>query len=70
MQNNEQLFISIDQYKKMLGIAQIEVLRRLLEHILDEKIQFATGLEINNNGKEENLNITNKSLYIEEKVIQ
>ncbi|MBY8982206.1 MAG: hypothetical protein KGD57_04600 [Candidatus Lokiarchaeota archaeon] len=69
MQNNEQLFISIDKYKKMLSIAQIEVLKLLLEHILKEKIEFATKFEVNHKEKSEKIQINNDSIYIEEEVI-
>lgn len=37
------LYINIGKYRKMLGIAEIEVFRRLLNHMVDEKIEFATG---------------------------
>ena len=55
LQTPEQLFVSIDSYRKMLSVAQIEVLRMLLEHILKEtylvlqanaKIQFILMDEI------------------------
>ncbi|MFX0057278.1 MAG: hypothetical protein ACFE85_05450 [Candidatus Hodarchaeota archaeon] len=48
--NADTLWINIGDYSKMLNLAQAEVLRLLLLHILKEKIVFATGL----NGKEKN----------------
>ncbi|MFX1275170.1 MAG: hypothetical protein ACFFAH_17440 [Promethearchaeota archaeon] len=43
------LWIKIANYSKMLNFAQAEILRRLLEHFLNEKIKNATIM--NNNGK-------------------
>ncbi|MBD3254549.1 MAG: hypothetical protein GF383_05625 [Candidatus Lokiarchaeota archaeon] len=40
--NAETLWINIGKYKKMLGLAQAEVLRLLLNHLLKEKIKYAT----------------------------
>ena len=37
------LWVNIGNYSKMLNFAQTEILRRLLDHILDEKIEFATS---------------------------
>lgn len=39
------LWINIGDYSKMLDEAQIEIMRLLLEHILKEKVEFATGSE-------------------------
>lgn len=36
------LYINIGKYSKLLNFAQSEILRLLLQHILDEKIEFAT----------------------------
>ncbi|MEJ2248621.1 MAG: hypothetical protein P8Y97_03045, partial [Candidatus Lokiarchaeota archaeon] len=44
----ERLWINIGEYSKMLAIAQIEVFRRLLDHILNEKIEFSTVSEYQN----------------------
>ncbi len=41
--NNEILWINIGEYRKKIGWSQAELLRLLLGHILEEKIQFATG---------------------------
>lgn len=40
--DNPTLFINIGDYSKRMSWAQVEVLRRLLEHILEEKIENAT----------------------------
>ena len=37
-----ELYITIDEYNKMLNRSQAEIMRRLLEHILEEKIECAT----------------------------
>ncbi len=68
MQNHEQLFISIDNYKKMLGVAQIEVFKLLLNHILKEKIEFSTNLNLNYKGKSEKLEKSKDTIYIEEEI--
>jgi hypothetical protein len=36
------LWFNVGEYPKMLTFAQIEILRRLMEHLLHEKIEFAT----------------------------
>jgi len=36
------LWFNVGDYPKMLKFAQIEILRRLIDHILKEKIEFAT----------------------------
>lgn len=36
------LWFNVGDYPKMLNFAQIEILRRLIDHILQEKIEFAT----------------------------
>ena len=38
----QRLLIYIGKYSKMLNFAQTEILRMLLEHIIQEKIEFAT----------------------------
>jgi len=40
--NVRTLWIKVDKYSKMLNFAQAEILRRLLVHILEEKIVHAT----------------------------
>ena len=41
------LWIKIANYSKMLNFSQVEILKRILEHVLDEKIQFATSSNFN-----------------------
>jgi MFS superfamily sulfate permease-like transporter len=41
-QSKNKLKIYIDKYSKMLNFAQSEIFRRLLEHLLEEKIVYAT----------------------------
>lgn len=43
-QSKNKLKIYIDKYSKMLNFAQSEIFRRLLEHLLEEKIVYATTL--------------------------
>ena len=42
----EKVWINIGNYSKMLNFAQVEILRLLLEHILKEKIEYATSSKI------------------------
>jgi len=44
--NNKKLWINIGSYSKMLNLAQIEIFRLLLKHIIKEKIKYATGSSI------------------------
>lgn len=41
--NTDVLWINISDYSKMLNFAQVEILRLLLTHILNEKIIYATS---------------------------
>lgn len=43
---NKKLWIHIGKYSKVLEYAQIKILELLMKHILKEKIQFATTLNI------------------------
>lgn len=47
-ENNKEnkLWINIGNYSKMLGIAQIEIFKLLLKHLIKEKIEFATSSNI------------------------
>lgn len=47
---SQKLWINIGDYSKMLAFSQIELLRLLMEHLLKEKIKFAT---ISNGNKKE-----------------
>jgi len=40
--DQEQLWINIGDYSKMLNYAQVQIFRKLVEHFLDEKIEKAT----------------------------
>ena len=40
--NEDKLWINIGNYSKMLGVAQIEIYKLLLKHLIKEKIKFAT----------------------------
>jgi len=40
--NENKIWINIGEYSKMLTFAQIEILRLLMEHLLKEKIKYAT----------------------------
>lgn len=42
----QKLWINVATYKKSLNFSQAEILRLLLRHILDEKIEFATSGEL------------------------
>lgn len=42
----EKVWINIGNYSKMLNFAQVEIFRLLLEHILTEKIEYATSPRI------------------------
>ena len=48
------LWIKIDKYSKMLNFAQAEILRRLLNHFLEEKIVHAT-VSSNNTAKNKSM---------------
>ncbi len=42
--SNQKLWIRIGGYAKYFTFSQIEIFRRLINHILDEKIEFATAI--------------------------
>lgn len=42
----KKLWINIGKYSKMLGVAQVEIFRLLLKHIINEKVEFATGVKL------------------------
>lgn len=41
-EHGENLWINVNEYSKMLNFSQLEILKRLLDHILEEKIIYAT----------------------------
>jgi len=42
-EGENKIWLNVSDYPKMLTVAQIEILALLMEHILAEKIEFATG---------------------------
>lgn len=54
------IWVNINNYSKMLDLAQIEIIKLLLKHLLQEKIEFATIYESD----------TQNILRVEEEVIQ
>ena len=48
-EGDSKMWFNIGNYPKMLGFAQIEILKLLFLHILEEKIEFATATNIANN---------------------
>ncbi len=65
------LWINIDTYSKKLNVAQIEILKLLLEHILQEKIIHATESKTQKNEKSDsNKSDSNKNhIYVKEEII-
>lgn len=47
--NENRLWINIDKYSKMLNFAQIQIMKMLFTHILNEKIEYATTSGLSNN---------------------
>jgi len=41
-ESEDKFWINIGKYSKMLNFAQVEILKLLLEHLLNEKIEYAT----------------------------
>lgn len=64
----ETLWVHIGSYSKMLKSAQIEILRLVLTHILNEKIEFATNSkEIKQDKFEEKTSINKNRELLEDK---
>jgi hypothetical protein len=57
--DKKKVWVHIGEYSKMLDIAQIELLRLLLTHILKEKVEFATSS--NGSGSSGNNSYSSKS---------
>ena len=57
-ESDAKVWFNVGEYPKMLSFAQIEILRRLLEHILQEKIEHATVMK---NRKPESVSSTVES---------
>lgn len=45
-QKKQKLLVYIGNYSKMLNFAQTEIFRRLIKHLIEEKIEFATVLNL------------------------
>jgi hypothetical protein len=60
------LWINIDKYSKKLNEAQIVILKLLMEHILQEKIIFATVFKTQQN---EELDTPESHIYVKEEII-
>jgi hypothetical protein len=60
-ERKERLYINIGSYSKMLSFSQIEILRLLLNHMLSEKIEFATTSNFSE-GRKGIQKVTNGSL--------
>ena len=58
----DKLWIRVGDYAKMFGFSQIEILRLLLNHILDEKIKFATGSNKSSTNNSNNNNNNNNRI--------
>lgn len=50
--DEQKLWIHIGEYSKMLDFSQIEILRMLLTHILEEKIEYATSANGSDSSKD------------------
>ncbi len=61
------LWIKIVNYSKMLNFAQVDILKRLLEHVLDEKIEHATVMNNEENNGEEQENYCSKNFQIKKR---
>ena len=62
-ENARTLWIKIDKYSKVLNFAQAELLRRLLNHLLEEKIVHATGSSQNASNGKSGKKISREKLY-------
>jgi len=64
-EGDQKIWINVGDYPKMLSFSQIEIMKLLLHHILQEKIEFATISEIKGgierNSKENNSSSTQKT---------
>ncbi len=71
-QNDQRFWINIGNYSKSLSIAQVEIFRMLLEHLLHDKIEFATVSTHTSNSRSQqtNKNQINNSYSVEEAIVQ
>jgi len=67
-EGDQKIWVNVGDYPKMLSIPQIEIMKLLLHHILQEKIEFATISEIKGgierSSKENNSSSTQKTVEI------
>jgi hypothetical protein len=66
-EKKERLYINIDKYSKMLNFAQAEILRLLLKHLIKEKIEHATTLNIKKERYSENKSSQSEITVTEER---
>ncbi len=69
-EGDQKIWINVGDYPKMLSFSQIEIMKLLLQHILQEKIEFATISEkksgISKDVKKENKSAQNQEIIKEE----
>jgi hypothetical protein len=66
-EGDQKIWINVGDYPKMLSIPQVEIMKLLLDHILQEKIEFATIRDIDRENKEIIIPKTPKSPEIKRK---
>jgi hypothetical protein len=59
-EKQQRLYINIGNYSKMLNYAQSEILRLLMEHLLEEKIENATSRNESKNRPEKRIRLKGK----------
>ena len=69
-EGDNKIWFNVGDYPKMLGFAQIEILKLLLLHLLEEKIEFATTSDMPKNQVSVEQNETKKQEVLELTVIE
>ncbi|MCK4286173.1 MAG: hypothetical protein KAX18_08215 [Candidatus Lokiarchaeota archaeon] len=69
-EGDNKIWFNVGDYPKMLGFAQIEILKLLLLHLLEEKIEFATTSDMPKNQISAEQNETKKQEVPELTVIE
>ncbi len=69
-EGENKVWFNVGDYPKMLSFAQIEILKLLLLHLLEEKIEFATTSDMPRNQVTIDQNLTNKQEVPELAVIE
>lgn len=69
-EGDSKVWFNIGNYPKMLGFAQIEILKLLLLHLLEEKIKFATTSDMPKNQVVVEQNVVKKQEKVELTVIE